>query len=48
MRYFINEIPNEYNELLVMSNNRKQYYIETMKLRIEEILKPKYLELKNK
>ena len=45
---FINEIPNEYNELLVMSNNRKQYYIETMKLRIEEILRPKYLELKKK
>ena len=45
---FINKIPNEYNELLVMSNNRKQYYIETMKLRIEEILRPKYLELKKK
>ena len=45
---FINEIPNEYNELIVMSNNRKQYYIETMKLRIEEILRPKYLELKKK
>ena len=45
---FVNEIPNEYNELLVMSNKRKQYYIETMKLRIEEILRPKYLELKKK
>ncbi len=45
---FINKIPNEYNELLVMSNKRKQYYIETMKLRIEEILRPKYLELKKK
>ncbi len=43
---FINEIPNQYNELSVMSNNRKQYYIETIKLRIDEIIKPRYLEIK--
>jgi hypothetical protein len=41
---FINEIPNEYNGLLIMSNDRKEYYIKTIELRINEILKPKYLE----
>ncbi len=45
---FINEIPNEYNGLLIMSNERKKYYIKTIELRISEILKPKYLEIISK
>jgi hypothetical protein len=45
---FINEIPNDYNNLLIMSNKRKEYYIKTIELRIDEILKPKYLEIINK
>lgn len=42
---FINDIPNEYNGLSIISNERKEYYIKTIILRINEILKPKYLEL---
>ena len=45
---FINEIPNEYNNVLIISNERKEYYIKTIKLRFDEILKPKYLEIINK
>ncbi len=45
---FINEIPIKYNNLLIISNERKEYYIETIKLRFDEILKPKYLEIINK
>ena len=44
---FINEIPNDYNNLLIMSSMRKEYYIKTIELRADEILKPKYLEIKN-
>lgn len=42
---FINSIPEKYNELLIMPNLRKEYYIKTLKIRLYEILKPKYNEL---
>ncbi len=45
---FINEIPIKYNNLLIISNERKEYYTKTIKLRFDEILKPKYLEIINK
>lgn len=45
---FINSIPEKYNELLIMSNLRKEYYIKTLKIRLYEILKPKYNELLEK
>lgn len=45
---FINEIPNDYNNLLIMSSMRKEYYIKTIELRVDEILKPRYLEIINK
>ena len=43
----INKIPKEHNGLLIMSDDRKKYYIKTLELRIEKILKPKYLEIVN-
>ena len=44
---FINEIPNDYNNLLIMSSVRKEYYIKTIELRVDEILKPRYLKIIN-
>ncbi len=41
-----NSIPCSYNNTLIMSDDRKQYYIETLKLRFNEILKPRYLKIK--
>ncbi len=42
---FINSIPNNFNDLQIMSDARKLYYNDTFKLRINEILKPKYINL---
>ena len=36
---FINSIPNSYGDIDIMSEARKTYYIETLKIRIEKILK---------
>ena len=35
---FINSIPNSYGDIDIMSEARKTYYIETLKIRIEKIL----------
>ena len=34
----INEIPNTYNGVDIMSENRKEYYIKTLKIRMENLL----------
>lgn len=35
----INDIPNEYNGILVISDNRKDYYLKTLKIRLDYIVK---------
>ncbi len=45
---FIESIPNDFNDLQIMSDDRKLYYIETFKLRLNDILKPKYSNLMRK
>lgn len=44
---FINSIPNKYIEILIMSNERKEYYIKSLKIRLEVILKAKFDKLKS-
>ncbi len=44
----IKSIPNDFNNLQIMSDDRKLYYIETFKLRLNDILKPKYSNLMRK
>ena len=34
----INEIPNTYNGVDIMSENRKEYYLKTLKIRMENLL----------
>lgn len=42
---FINSIPEYFENILIMSNLRKTYYIKTLELRLNEILKPKFDKL---
>lgn len=35
---FINSIPTSYKDMLIMSDERKTYYIATLKIRIEKLL----------
>lgn len=44
---FINSIPNKYSDMLIMSNERKEYYIKSLKIRLEVILKAKCDKLKS-
>ncbi len=34
---FISEIPNEYSDILIVSENRKTYYLETFKIRLKTL-----------
>lgn len=45
---FINCIPSSFNNVPVMSDLRKKYYIETFKIRFENILKKALLSIKEK
>ena len=42
IKSLINDIPTEYNGIEIMSNARKEYYLKTIDIRIEQLLK-KYL-----
>lgn len=42
IREMINSIPNEYNNLVVCSNKRKEFYIKGLDLRVEKLLDPVY------
>ncbi len=44
---FINNIPEVYNNIPIMSVERKKYYIATFELRLKNILEPKYNGLVN-
>ena len=44
----INDIPEEYNGLSICSPIRKRFYIECMKLRINEVFVPTYKKLEEK
>ena len=35
----IKEIPNEYNDIQIITDNRKDYYIKTLKIRLQYIAK---------
>ena len=39
---FINDIPESFKDIEIMSSIRKRYYLETLKIRIEKILQPAY------
>lgn len=45
---FINDIPESYNGITVCSPIRKRFYIEGMKIRIEELLVPSYEKILEK
>ena len=45
---FINDIPNSYNRIEIMSDLRKEYYIKTLQIRIDKLLYPKYVDIKSK
>lgn len=42
IREMINSIPNEYNNLVVCSDKRKEFYIKGLDLRVEKLLDPVY------
>ncbi|MBP5550738.1 MAG: hypothetical protein J6X93_01630 [Bacilli bacterium] len=42
IKSLIDDIPTEYNAIEIMSNARKEYYLKTIIIRIEQLLK-KYL-----
>ena len=39
---FINSIPEEYEDLSVISADRKAFYIKGMRIRLAELLEPAY------
>ena len=44
---FIDDVPSDYDGLLIMSEERKRFYKETLRLRFVHLLEPQYLALKN-
>lgn len=45
---FINSVPEYYNDIEIMSAERKDYYIKTLQIRIDKLLYPRYLEIASK
>ena len=43
----INLIPEEENSVVIISKAQKEFYIESMRMRIDQMLKPKFLELRD-